>query len=135
MGRCAERGGMGMTYVTVRFSRKERGPARAVRALVDTGAFYTMVPARILTALGVTPRWREEFELGDGRKIPRDVGKAYVHYRGESAETYVIFGEPGDAVVLGCYSLEGLRLEVSPRTKRLRRPETLPLIRVAPAGG
>jgi len=122
-----------MTHVTVRLSRKERGPARSVRALVDTEAFYTMVPARILAVLGVTPRWREEFELGDGRKIRRDVGKAYVHYRGESAETYVIFGNPGDAVVLGCYSLEGLRLEVSPKTRRLRRPKTIPLVRVARA--
>ncbi len=131
----AKRRGTGRTYATVRLSRKEQGPARAVRALIDTGAFYTMVPAGVLAALGVTPRWREEFGLADGRTIPREVGKAYVHHRGESAETYVIFGERGDAVVLGAYALEGLRVEVDPMTKRLRRPKLVPLIRLAPVMG
>ncbi|HEV8594963.1 MAG TPA: hypothetical protein VGR51_05485 [Thermoplasmata archaeon] len=125
---------MGMTYVRVRFSRKEHGVLKAVRLLVDTGAFYSLVPGDLLTSLGVRPLWRDEFEVADGSMIVRPVGKAYVHYRGEAAETLVIFGQPGDATVLGCYALEGLRLEVVPHSQRLRRKKHIPLIRLAPLG-
>ena len=131
----SERGCMGMTFARVRWSRRERGVRRSLRLLVDTGAFYSLVPGDFLAALGVRPRWREEFEMADGGVIVRSVGKAYVHYRGESAETFVIFGNPGDATVLGCFALEGLRLEVDPRSRRLRRPRLIPLIRVAPVQG
>jgi len=122
-----------MTHVRVRFSRRERGPAKTIRTLVDTGSFYSMIPGPFLSALGVRPRWREELELADGRTIERFVGKAYVHYRMESAETYVIFGEPGDAALLGAYSIEGLRMEVDPKSRRLRRTRVFPLVRAVPS--
>lgn len=41
------------------------------------------------------------------------------------ATTIVVFGLEGDAEVLGVYTLEGLRLEVDPITKRLKRAEVL----------
>jgi len=122
-----------MTFARVQWSRDGRGVRRSLRLLVDTGAFYSLVPADFLASLGVRPRWREELEIADGGVILRSVGRAHVHYRGESAETFVVFGNPGDATVLGCYALEGLRLEVDPRSKRLRRPKLIPLIRATPA--
>ena len=49
----------------------------------------------------------------------------YIHHSGRTVETLVAFGEPGDASVLGAYSMEGLRLEVDPRSGRVRRKTRL----------
>jgi len=122
-----------MTYARVRFSRTEHGPAKTVATLVDTGSFYSVVPAPVLSSLGVRARWKEELEVADGRAIERLVGKAYVHYRGESAETFVVFGEARDGALLGAYALEGLRMEVDLRSRRLRKARPFPMFRAAPS--
>ncbi|BDR91082.1 hypothetical protein [Vulcanisaeta souniana] len=44
---------------------------------------------------------------------------------GERATTIVIFAEENDTEVLGIYSPEGLRLEVDPVTKQLKKIEAL----------
>lgn len=121
---------MGFTYVRVRISRERDGPARTVRLLVDTGAFYSVVPRGALEALGVRHRRRQSLRVADGRLIERDIGEAVVHYRGRSAHTFLVFGEPGDAALLGSYALEGLAFEVNPITKRLREMKVLPLVTV-----
>mgnify|MGYP001772687304 CR=1 FL=1 len=41
------------------------------------------------------------------------------------ATTIVVFAQEGDAEVLRAYLLEGLRLEVNPMTKQLRKVEVL----------
>jgi hypothetical protein len=46
-------------------------------------------------------------------------GAAFVHVVGKRAADEVVFGEPGDLVLLGARSLEGLNLRVEPATKRL----------------
>ena len=51
----------------------------------------------------------------------------YVHYGGRRAETFVVFGRPRDATLLGVYALEGLELEVDPKTMRVRRMKVMPV--------
>lgn len=119
-----------MTYVRVRFSRRRGGPSKAIRLLVDTGSPDTMLPSRILEALGVKPEWREESGLASKDRMFRSVGRLYVRFRDRYAETFVIFGERGDASLLGAYALEGLRLEVDPYSKRVR-PRRHPRMLVA----
>ncbi|MEK6850959.1 MAG: aspartyl protease family protein [Candidatus Thermoplasmatota archaeon] len=109
-----------MAYGQVRISKTRRGPGKTVRLLVDTGSGYSILPARTLEKLGVKPEWREEFELANGEPMFRNVGRMHIHHRSRSVETLVIFGNPGDATVLGAYSLEGLRLEVDPYSGRVR---------------
>ncbi len=109
-----------MTYATVRLSRNRRGPSKAVRLLVDTGADYTVLPKGTLARLGVRPEFEEELEIANGETIVRPVGRMYVRWRDRLAETFVAFGEPKDAAVLGSYALEGLRLEVDPKSGRVR---------------
>lgn len=111
---------MGFTYARFRVSRRENGPWKVVRVLVDTGASYTMLPRRLIESLGIRPRRKETLRLADGTRIDRDLAIAWVSYRKVAFPTQVIVGEPGDASLMGVVTLEELGLRVDPRTQRLQ---------------
>lgn len=90
-----------------------------IEALVDTGASFTVVPASVLRQLGVAPRRRIDFELGDGRTVQIDVGQPWVQVDGEGVIDVVAFGTEGVGPVLGAHTLEGLALAVDPIGRRL----------------
>jgi predicted aspartyl protease len=97
-----------------------RGNRRAVPdALVDTGSEYTWVPRPVLESLGINPERQQAFLVADGRRLERDVGYALVRAAGAEAPDLVVFAEPGDMVLLGVHSLEGLNLKVDPVRKAL----------------
>ena len=118
-------------YLNAAISRGRRGPRRSVRLLVDTGAWYSMVPRRLLQRLGVRPQWRETLVVAD-RPMERYLAEVVIHYRGMSRTTPVVFAERGDATVLGAYTLEGLTLEYDPRTGRLKQMKVIPMYPVTP---
>ncbi len=95
-----------MTYIRVGVSRCREGPRRTLRLLVDTGAFPSIVPTEILEGLGVEPEERRTLQVANGKSMSRRDGRVYVHYGERSAETFVVFGRPGDATLLGSYALE-----------------------------
>jgi clan AA aspartic protease len=101
---------------------------KQVRFLVDTGAFYTVVPRNWLRALDVTPSWKERVRFADGRIAVWDVGEAKLTLDGRSVTTLVLFGKPKTQPLLGVYTLEGLAMTVDPRARRLRR---MPVVLVA----
>lgn len=80
----------------------------AVEFLVDSGAVYSFVPRPVLDRLGIRPHSRQRFRLADGSTIDRDRGDALFFYAGQRGAAPVIFGEPGDATLLGAVSLEAL---------------------------
>lgn len=88
-------------------------------ALVDTGSELTWVPAHELEALGIHRTKQLRFLLADGRVLERSVGVAIVHAAGTSTGDDVVFAEPGDSVLLGARSLEGLNVRVDPLRKQL----------------
>ncbi len=90
-----------------------------VEALVDTGATYTTLPAPFLHGLGIVPHARDTFVLADGRRVERDIGRAWIRVDGRTEFTLVVFGEPGTPPLLGAYALEGLRLAADPVARRL----------------
>ena len=51
--------------------------------------------------------------------LERWTGIVVVNLAGNRTGDDVVFGEPGDLVLLGCRTLEGLNLRVEPVTKRL----------------
>lgn len=124
---------MGLTYVRIHLSRDLDGPTVPVRALVDTGASYTMLPRRLLSRLSIVPRERRRVRLGDGRIVERETGIATVRYRGQATPTWVLFGEPGDANLLGVVTLEELSLRVDPRTRTLEEVDVHPMVFAAAA--
>ena len=112
---------MGQFRVDVEIESFSRPGARHIvhNALVDTGAELSWVPGVILESLGI-PRvnvWH--FRQANGEVIERWSGPANVRVAGRQAADEVVFGEPGDLVLLGCRSLEGLNLRVEVVTKQL----------------
>lgn len=88
-------------------------------ALVDTGSELSWVPAEVLERVGIFRERILRFRQPDGRVAERWIGVAIVHAGGTSTGDDVVFGEPGDLVLLGARSLEGLNVRVDPRGKRL----------------
>ena len=114
-------GDMGTFRVAVEIENPERpGPRRRLDSvLVDTGAELSWFPAALLEELAIPRRRTWRFRQADGTVLERWTGPAYVHVVGVSATDDVVFGEPGDLILLGSRSLEGLNLRVEPVTKRL----------------
>jgi predicted aspartyl protease len=112
---------MGIFRTTVVIENSEhRGQAHELPdTLVDTGSEFTWVPRAILASLGITPERKQRFIVADGRTVERDVGFAIVHAGGTSVPDLVVFAEPGDFVLLGAHSLEGLNLKIDPVQKEL----------------
>ena len=73
----------------------------------------------MLESLGITRRKPVRFQQADGTILERSVGFAIVHAGGTFTTDEVVFGEPGDLVLLGARSLEGLNLKVDLIGKRL----------------
>ena len=97
-----------------------RGERRTLESvLVDTGAELSWVPAPILESLGVERDKRLRFRQVSGAVLERWTGVAIVHAGGTRTADDVVFGEPGDVVLLGARSLEGLNLRVDPVLKQL----------------
>jgi predicted aspartyl protease len=112
---------MGTFRIDVEIENPARpGERRTVRAaLVDTGAHLSWVPASVLESLGVEPNSRWRFRQADGTVLERWTGSAWVHAAGRRTADDIVFGEPGDLVLLGARTLEGLNLRVDPVTLQL----------------
>src|SRR5689334_25005174 len=113
--------GMGTFRTTIMIeSAEHRGETRTVEnALVDTRSEYTWVPREVLNELGIRPELVQRFIVADGRQLEREVGIAIVHAAGARAPDFVVFGQPGDMVLLGARSLEGLNVRVDAQRKQL----------------
>lgn len=114
-------GDMGTFRVTIQVENPARaGTRRTVSSvLVDTGSELSWIPAEVLESLGIERYERWQFRQATGVVVERWVGPAFVHAAGKRATDDVVFGEPGDLVLLGARSLEGLNLRVEPATKQL----------------
>ena len=117
---------MGHTIAKVRLCNPH-DPSKCldIELLVDTGGTYTWVKREKLKMIGVKSMTRWKFKTIEGRVIECDIGEVVIECLGEKATTIVVFAEDKDSEVLGVYSLEGLRLEIDPVTKQLRKIEAL----------
>jgi len=96
-----------------------------VEFLIDSGAIYSVVPTPILDRLGIKPISEQEFRLADGTKIVRKKGIALFKYGNKIGGADVIFGEEGDSILLGAFTLEALGLALDPLKRELK---PLPMI-------
>ena len=96
------------------------GSRRVLRGvLVDTGAELSWITAEVLESLGIERRKVWHFRQADGTVLERATGYAIVHVGEIESIDEVVFGEPGDLVLLGARTLEGLNVRIDPVTKRL----------------
>jgi predicted aspartyl protease len=102
---------MGLTVLELEVANPAAPDRREpVEFLVDSGAVYSFVPRPTLERLGIAPHARQKFRLADGSVIERERGDALFFFRGSRGASPVIFGEPGDATLLGAVSLESVGL-------------------------
>ncbi len=87
--------------------------------LVDTGAELSWFPAEVLEGLGIERYEVWRFRQANGTVLERWTGPAFVYAAGRRATDDVVFGEPGDLMLLGARSLEGLNMRVDPISKEL----------------
>ena len=115
---------MGMTHVNIQIANPGNGThPQTVECLMDTGAFFSIVPKTILRAAGIRPRRRQTFTLANGHVITRQVGGALFRYKRYEGEAPVIFGEKHDKALLGALSIEAMGLEIDPVKQRLKPTE------------
>ncbi|MGH7895067.1 MAG: aspartyl protease family protein [Candidatus Binatia bacterium] len=112
---------MGLTVLTIEVANPAAPERReAVEFLVDSGAVYSFVPRLVLERLGIAPHGRERFRLADGSVIERERGDAVFVYGARRGAAPVIFGDPGDATLLGAVTLESLGLVLDAIRRDLR---------------
>jgi predicted aspartyl protease len=112
---------MGMLRTDVEIENHARlGNRRLLRgAIVDTGAELSWAPADLLEDLGITRVKQIRFQQADGTVLERWVGFAILHAAGAVTSDEIVFGAPGDLVLLGARTLEGMNLKVDLVEKRL----------------
>jgi len=91
-----------------------------VEFLIDSGAVYSVVLAPILEKLGIRSLTEQEFRLADGSKITRKKGVALFKYGERIGGADVIFGQEGDSILLGMFTLEALGLALDPLRRELK---------------
>lgn len=111
---------MGIVRASVTVFSPDLSRREELDMIVDTGSFLSWVHEEILTRLGHRPSEVRHFRTIEGAPIDRPVCEAKIECEGRRASTFVVFARPGDAQVLGAYSLEGLGLEVDPSARALK---------------
>jgi clan AA aspartic protease len=116
---------MAITFVKVKVSNPAKRKKSATHEfLVDSGAIYSVLPAKDLKALGIKPESTEEFLLANGETIQKRVGNALFEFEGKVRAAPIIFGDEG-VYLLGATTLEALGLILDPINRVLK---ALPMV-------
>lgn len=100
---------------------------RLQKVLVDTGSEYTWIPEIKLEQIGVKREKKDlRFVLANGEVVTRSVGFAILRVGKNFTIDEVVFAEPGDLLLLGARTLEGLNLTVDSVRKKLVADGPLP---------
>jgi len=90
-----------------------------VEFLIDSGAIYSIVPREILVRLGITALGEQTFRLANPQSIRRETGAALFRYQDRIGPALVVFGEEGDATLLGAHTLEAIGYGIDPVRREL----------------
>lgn len=108
------------TDIIVLNVKDESRKASVQNLLVDTGAESSWIPRRVLEALGVERRKKDQaFQMANGQIITRGVGYALLQAGDYETVDEVVFAEEGDLPLLGARTLEGFNATVDPVNKLL----------------
>jgi predicted aspartyl protease len=111
---------VGVTVIHATVQRPDgRGRRRRFAFLVDSGAIYSVLPARAWKTLGLTPTRHAEFALADGTIVGRGVAEARFTIAGLTASSPVVCGEAQDSALVGAVTLETLGLMLNPLSREL----------------
>lgn len=110
---------MGIFYVDVEIGDAQGERYETVRALVDTGAAYTILPGSLLEGLRVEPHDTRNFQVADGRIITRGLGRTWVRLNEKEEISPVVFWDEGTTPLLGAVTLEIFGLGIDTVNRRL----------------
>ena len=111
---------MGLTSVNIEIANpSELSMTETVELLVDSGAYLSVVSREILEGLGIRPHSERRLRLADRSVIVRERGTASFKYGERIGGADVIFGNPGDAHILGVIALESLGLGLDQMRREL----------------
>ena len=100
------------------------------KILVDAGSEHTWVPEMTLEGIAIAREKKDvQFIMANGEIVTRSVGFAILYVEDSFTIDEVVFAEPGDLLLLGARTLEGLNLTVDSRLKRLVAAGPLPAAR------
>lgn len=112
---------MGITNLEVTVTNPAKPNKKiTVKFLIDSGAAYSVVPAKVLKRLGVTPTSKRQFILANGESVEWPIGNVLFKYQNEIGASPVIFGEKEDIYLLGVVTLESLGLILDPIRRELK---------------
>ncbi len=81
---------------------------------------YSLLPAQVWRAIGLSALREMDFTLADGTLIRRSVSECHITLPQGHGHTPVVLGEPGDAEpLLGVVTLENLGLVFDPFRRTL----------------
>ena len=112
---------MGTFHYPLELSASVDGPFERVEALVDTGATYTLVPAPLLTRLGVVPIDMQTFVIADGSHVERPLGEVVIRIGDRTRTSVVVFGDDTAPALLGMVTLEAFGLGIDTVREELIR--------------
>ena len=110
---------MGQFRVDLALLPRDGGPSRTMKALVDTGAAYSVVPRAALESLGCRPVRTQRVVLADGRIEEWSVTQIDVECEGRRTTTPMVMGPADGPVLLGATTLEELGLGIDSPNRRL----------------
>ena len=114
--RAAYDGDMGHVIIPVEVSWRRR---RQVRAVVDTGATFLVIPRSLAEEIGVPDAIRQErLRMADGtvQALPQTTARVRVNGREVGAVAVIV---PSGEVLVGAEVLEALGMMVDPSRRRL----------------
>lgn len=99
---------MGLTFLELEIGNPGNpSVTEKVEFLMLSGAIYSVVPTSTLERLEIWPITAQEFTLANGAKIVcAKKAAALFKQGGRIGRADVIFGEDGDSVLLGAFTLE-----------------------------
>lgn len=100
---------------------------RVPKLLVDTGSEYTWISAATLEKIDVEREKKDvRFVMANGEVVTRSTGFAVLRVGKSFTIDEVVFAEPGDLMLLGARTLEGLNVTVDAARKKLVAAGPLP---------
>lgn len=116
---------MGHIEVDIRVSSSDGGNFISTKALVDTGATFTVLPENLANQLGVKP-------IGEKVKVSTakgpdelDLAHALLEINGRKRIMPVLISKHVDRTLLGVITLEAMQLRVNPLTWELEEHPAL----------
>lgn len=111
---------MGITKVNLKIANlKDEKKTVEGEFMVDSGAFYTVLPKNMVDKLGLKPTIKREFGLADGTTIKRELSSAYITFNNDKIASPVILGKAGDSPLMGALTLEAFGLILDPFKRKL----------------